>query len=150
MDLTNLIKETQIRKVLAGSSVAGTVLAATACVEMDNYNGVCFMAAGMWTSGAGHLFKLQKCATSTGGSAEDLTGASAEILNGFQAAVINLAKPRNGHRYIRGVYIKAAVASAYGDVFAIQYNGRKRGDNINTSSDADSGIEFVSVISPST
>lgn len=146
MELFDIIKDAKITKVLAGSSVSGTALAATSVIEMDNYNSVCFLAAGFWTSGAGHLFKAQKCATTTGGTPVDLSGASAAIINGFQAAVLNIQKPRD--RYIRGVYIKAAVASQYGDVFAIQYNGRRGGYNLNTSSDADSGHEYVSVVSP--
>lgn len=146
MQVFDIVKDTKITKVLAGSTVAATALAATSVIEMDNYNNVCFIAGGMDTSGAGHLFKAQKCATTTGGTPVDLSGASASIVDGFAGALLNIQKPRD--RYIRGVYIKAAVASQYRDVWAIQYNGRRGAYNLNTTSAADSGLEVVSVVSP--
>jgi hypothetical protein len=145
MNLFDILKDCKITKVLEGSSVAGTALAASAVVEMDNYNSVCFIGGGLWTSGAGHLMKAQKCATTTGGTPVDLSGASATILNANQTALLNIQHPRD--RYIRAIYIKAAVASAYWPIFAIQYNGRRQGNQA-TTSDADAGLEAVSVVSP--
>ena len=146
MELMDIVKDCKISRVLLGSTVAGTAAAVTSVVEMDNYNNVCFIAGGLDTSGAGHLFKLQKCATTTGGTPVDLSGATASIVDGFAGALINVQKPRD--RYIRGTYLKAAVASQYRDVWAIQYNGRRAGYNLNTTSAADQGLEVVSVVSP--
>jgi len=146
MDLLNLLKNAEITKVVAASSVATTALAAGTVLDMANYNSILFVTSGFWTSGAGHLMKAQKCATTTGGTAVDLSGASVTNLNSLGVMKLNITKPRD--RYIRPVLIKAAVASAVNDVWAIRYNGRKRGDNRNTTSDADSGSESLSVISP--
>lgn len=146
MDLINLIKNAKITKVIAASSVSDTAAVNGTVLDMANFNSVLFITSGFWTSGAGHLMKAQKCASTTGGSPVDLSGASVTNLNGLGAMYLNVAKPRD--RYIRPVLIKAAAGSARNDVWAIRYNGRKRGDNLNTTSDADSGLEVTSVISP--
>lgn len=149
MELFDILKDAKITKVLTGSATSSTTAAPTSVIDMQNFESVLFVAGGLITSGAGHLFKLQKVTSTTGANPEDLSGASVTVLNGRQSALVNVHKPRD--RYIRGMYIKASVASAYEPVFALQYNGRKRGANVNSSADADSGFGAItSVISPTT
>lgn len=143
----SLLEKVKITKVLAGSTVASTAAAPSACVDMSGYDGVMFLGTFI-TSGAGHLLKAQKCATSTGGTPIDLTNATVTAINGGETAVVDVVKPRQGHRYIRADYIKAAVASGFGDVYAVRYLGKKK-PTVN-SSDVDSGIVSVVAISPST
>lgn len=148
MDLLNLLKNAKVDRIATASSVATTVAVNSSVLDMANYNGVTFLFGGFATSGAGHLMKAQKVATTTGGTPVDLSGASVTNLNGFGPCMLNVAKPRD--RYIRVSLQKGTVGTATGDVFAIRYNGRRRGDALNTTSDADNGVEIVSAVSPST
>ena len=134
----NLGKMVKITKVIAGAT-AGTGTTNGTETDMANWDGVMFVGGALGTANAGNYFKLQQDTVTGMGAAADLEGSKITPSTNDYAIKVDLYRPRE--RFVRIVAVRGA-STTLGDVYAIQYGGRKQ-----PASDA-TGIESETHVSP--
>jgi hypothetical protein len=117
----NLSKMVKVSKVIAAQA-AGTGTTNGTTLDMQGFEGVMFVGGAMGTADAGNYFKLQQGEQSDLSDAADLEGT--KVTPGDNGDAINLDLYRPQERYVRVVAVRGA-SSTLGDVYAIQYTGRK-------------------------
>ena len=118
MNLSNAVKVT---KVIAAATAAtgtsnGTIL------DMSGFEGVMFVGGAMGTANSGNYIKAQQDTASGGGTMADLEGTKITPGDDDDSICLDLYRPLE--RYVRVVVVRGA-SSTLGDVYAIQYGGRK-------------------------
>lgn len=134
----NLGKNTKVTKVIAAAA-AGTGTTNGTELDMAGFDGVLFVGGAMGTANAGNYLKCQQDTATGMGSAADLEGTKITPSTNAYAVKVDLYRPLE--RYVRIVAVRGA-SSTLGDVYAIQYQGRKP-----PYTDA-TGIEAETHISP--
>lgn len=118
--IRNLSKDTLITQVNA-ATVSGAGAVNTASVDMAGWEG-CIFVCKVATADAGNSMKVAQSANDS--SFADLTGSSVTVGTAGDVAELDVAKP--GDRYLRAEFDRSGLATALGEVWAIQYGARKK------------------------
>lgn len=116
----NLSKNVKLIKVKAGQAT-GTTAVDSDVIDMAGYEGVLFFGT-IATANAGNYMKAQQDSVIGMGTAVDLAGS--KVTAAADASVVWLDVHRPTKRFVR-VEIVRGLTTVTGDIYAIQYNGRK-------------------------
>lgn len=118
----NLIYQTEITQ-LATQEAASTATANTSTLDMQDYDGVVFLGRYK-TAATGNRVRVQM-ATATGGTFTLLATTEQNNITDFR---VDIYRPTE--RYLRLKYTRGSVA--FGDTWAIQYQGRNLSSSTQT------------------
>jgi hypothetical protein len=116
----NLCKEVKITKIKAASTAATTEVDSDV-LDMQGYEGALFFTT-IGTANAGNYIKAQSGTDATVTDAADLEGTKVVAAANGQVVWLDIYKPQE--RYLRVAGIRGA-STTLGEIYAIQYNGRK-------------------------
>lgn len=124
--MESLLKNCKIVKVM-DSQAAGVTDPASDIVDMQNYNGVCFVCKlGTVTDAGTVTLKIQQNTANSATGMADLSGASAAIAetssDSEQSLAVDVYRPRE--RYVRAVVVRDTQNSEIDAVYAILYGPR--------------------------
>ena len=117
----NLSKNVKITKIAVGAVTAITEVV-SAVVDMQGYEGVVLFTT-IGTANAGNYLKAKQDAAIGMGGAVDLAGKKIVATAANQVVWLDIYKPTD--RYITANIIRAGITTITGDIYAIQYEGRK-------------------------
>lgn len=132
----NLGKNVTVTKVIAAQT-AGTGTNEGTELDMAGYDGVLFVGGAIGTANVGNYFKLQQDTVTGMGSASDLEGSKITPGDNGDAIKVDLYRPLE--RFVRIVAVRGA-SSTLGDVYAIQYAGRKAPEDDASTIDSETHI----------
>lgn len=119
----NLFKNVKITKVKDYSSDA-TGAVTSDVVDMQNYDGVVFFTTFAVANNDNYLKAQQDENDAVGfGDPEDLAGSKVVAASTNDVTWLDVYRPRQ--RYIRAYGERGGATTALGEIYAIQYNGRK-------------------------
>ena len=118
----NLMKNIKLRKVKAGQASGGTAVTSSV-VDMANFDGVIFFCT-IGTANAGNFMKIQQGAVSDLSDAADLEGTKVVATGDGEGVWVDVYRPQE--RYLRAYIDRSGADTTTGDIYAIQYSGRKQ------------------------
>lgn len=123
MDLQSITNDCKITRV-SNAVAAGTATTNCTAVDMQGWDGVCFIAA-IGTIEATGTVTLHVEQSADNSSFSDLEGTSKALTasDDNELIISDIKKP--GDRYVRPVIITATANGTIDGVIAIQYNGSK-------------------------
>jgi len=117
----NLSKNVKITKIKDGAAT-GTTEVISDVIDMQGYEGVVLFTT-IATANAGNFLKAKQDAAIGMGGAVDLAGKKIIAVANAQVVWLDIYKPTD--RYITANIIRAGATTITGDIYAIQYEGRK-------------------------
>lgn len=117
----NLSAEVKITKIKAGQASATTEVLSDV-IDMANYDGVLILGT-IATANAGNYLKAKQGKDAALSDAADLTGSKVIATANGETVWLDIYRPLE--RYLQ-VSVTRTVATATGDLFAIQYAGRNK------------------------
>lgn len=122
----NLSTDVKVTKFAATASAGTEIL--TDAIDMQGFDGVLIMCTMATANAANHL-KGQQCDTS-GGTYADLAGSAVTPGADGDVLILDLFQPRE--RYIKGSVIRAGADTQVGEIYVVQYKGKKRPEDNNS------------------
>lgn len=139
--MMNLIKNIKITKVKAGAASGATAVNSDA-VDMSNYDG-CLFVTTVATANAGNFLKITQGKDSAFVESEDLKGSKVVPAANGEVAYVDVYRPAEAQgKYLRASIVRT-VATATGDIYAVQYNGRAKPE-VNDIAEEIGGILLIS------
>jgi hypothetical protein len=117
----NLSKNVKITKIKASQATATTEVVSDV-VDMQGYEGV-VMITTIGTANAGNYLKAKQDAVVGMTGAVDLAGKKIVATAANEVVWLDIYRPTD--RYITANIIRAGATTVTGDIYAIQYGGRK-------------------------
>lgn len=126
----NLLKNVKIQEVLAPVAAGSSIDSNSDILDMANWEGVLFIVPITDSADTGvATLTIEQNSVNSGtgmaalsGSVATATSAANDDLNNT-LLIVDVYRPRE--RYVQGVVTSATANIAYGNMVAIQYNGRK-------------------------
>lgn len=118
MNLSCNVKITKIKdaEVSAGTEILSDVL------DMSGFDG-CLMFTTMATANAGNFIKAQEDSDPAMGTVQDLADTKVVPASNGDTAWLDIYKPLK--QYLRMSVIRAGADTVVGEIYAIQYSGKK-------------------------